>query len=126
MKLLVVDDEPEILDELRGFLARHGHTVMCVDGAVAAIRSLGRHGPFDVLLTDIRMPDGSGLEVLRACRDLHPQTARYAMSGHAGPEEIALVNKGGAQYFPKPVALRSLMEALASLSQAPRRQARRR
>ena len=127
MKVLVVDDEPEILDELRGFLARHGHTVMCVDGAVAAIHSLGKDGPFDVLLTDIRMPDGRGLEVLRACRDLQPQAARYVMSGHAGPDEIAQARNGGAlDYFPKPVALRSLMEVLASMAQAPRRQARRR
>ncbi len=117
MNILVVDDEREILDELRGFLSRRGHTVMCVDGAMAAIRTLGQDGPFDVLLTDIRMPDGSGLEVVRACLDTQPQTASYVMSGHAGPDEIAQArNDGALDYFPKPVALRSLMEVLAGMA----------
>ena len=119
MKVLVVDDERQILDELRSFLSRRGHSVMCVDGVVAAIHTLGKDGPFDVLLTDIRMPDGSGLEVLRACLDLQPGAVRYVMSGHAGPEEIAQARIGGAlDYFPKPVALRSLMQVLADMAQA--------
>ena len=117
MNILVVDDEREILDELRGFLSRRGHTVMCVDGAMAAIKTLGQDGPFDVLLTDIRMPDGSGLDVLRACIDTQPQAASYVMSGHAGPDEIAQArNDGALDYFPKPVALRSLMQVLAAMS----------
>jgi two-component system response regulator PilR (NtrC family) len=117
MNILVVDDEREILDELRSFLSRRGHTVMCVDGAMAAIRTLGEEGPFDVLLTDIRMPDGSGLDVVRACLDMQPQAASYVMSGHAGPDEIAQARDDGAlDYFPKPVALRSLMEVLAAMS----------
>jgi DNA-binding NtrC family response regulator len=117
MKILLVDDEPEILDELRDVLSRRGHTVMCVDGAMAAIHTLGRNGPFDVLLTDIRMPDGSGIDVVRACLDLQPKAARFVMSGHAGDEEIARARDEGAlDYFPKPVALRALMQVLAGIS----------
>ncbi|HKU94819.1 MAG TPA: response regulator [Vineibacter sp.] len=117
MKILLVDDEPEILDELRGILSRRGHTVMCVDGAMAAIHTLGHNGPFDVLLTDIRMPDGSGIDVVRACLNMDPKPASFVMSGHAGDEEIALAREEGAlDYFPKPVALRALMEVLAGLT----------
>jgi two-component system response regulator PilR (NtrC family) len=117
MNILVVDDEHEILDELRGFLSRRGHTVMCVDGAVAAIRTLDENGPFDVLLTDIRMPDGSGLDVVRASLDLDRPPASFVMSGHAGADEIAQARDEGAlDYFPKPVALRTLMQALAGMS----------
>jgi len=117
MKILLVDDEPEILDELRGILSRRGHTVMCVDGAMAAIHTLGQNGPFDVLLTDIRMPDGSGIDVVRACLNLDPKPASFVMSGHAGEEEIARARQEGAlDYFPKPVALRALMEVLADLT----------
>jgi two-component system response regulator PilR (NtrC family) len=117
MNILVVDDEREILDELRAFLSRRGHTVMCVDGAMAAIRTLGEEGPFDVLLTDIRMPDGSGLDVVRACLGTQPQAAKFVMSGHAGPDEIEQARSDGAlDYFPKPVALRSLMQVLASMA----------
>jgi two-component system response regulator PilR (NtrC family) len=117
MNILLVDDEPEILDELRGVLSRRGHTVMCVDGAVAAIRTLDQNGPFDVLLTDIRMPDGSGIDVLRACLDMDEKPASYVMSGHAGPDEIAQARDQGAlDYFPKPVALRALMQVLAGIT----------
>ncbi|TWT02878.1 response regulator [Reyranella sp. CPCC 100927] len=117
MKILLVDDEPEILDELRGILSRRGHTVMCVDGAMAAIHTLGQNGPFDVLLTDIRMPDGSGIDVVRACLDLDHKPATFVMSGHASEEEIARAREEGAlDYFPKPIALRALMEVLADLT----------
>lgn len=117
MNILVVDDEREILDELSSLLSRRGHTVVCVDGAITAIRTLDRDGPFDVLITDIRMPDGSGLDVVRACLDLDPDTASYVMSAHAGPDEIKQARDDGAlDYFPKPVAFRALMEVLASLS----------
>jgi DNA-binding NtrC family response regulator len=113
----VVDDEREILDELSGLLSRRGHTVVCVDGAMTAIRTLDEDGPFDVLLTDIRMPDGSGLDVVRAALAIEPGIASYVMSGHAGPEEISQARDDGAlDYFPKPVAFRALMEVLASLS----------
>lgn len=117
MNILLVDDEHDILDELRGVLSRRGHTVMCVDGAMAAIRTLGENGPFDVLLTDIRMPDGSGIDVVRASLDLPHRPASYVMSAHAGPDEIAQARDEGAlDYFPKPVALRALMEVLAGIS----------
>lgn len=117
MNILVVDDEHDILDELRAVLSRRGHTVMCVDGAMAAIRSLGENGPFDVLLTDIRMPDGSGIDVVRACFELEHKPVAFVMSGHAGADEIAQARDEGAlDYFPKPVALRALMEVLAKIT----------
>ena len=90
---------------------------MCVDGAMAAIHTLGQNGPFDVLLTDIRMPDGSGIDVVRACLDLDHKPATFVMSGHASEEEIARAREEGAlDYFPKPIALRALMEVLADLT----------
>ena len=117
MNILLVDDEREILVELRDALSRRGHTVMCVDGAMAAIQTLDQDGPFDVLLTDIRMPDGSGLDVVRACLGKHPKSASFVMSGYAGADEIAQARDEGAlDYFPKPVALRTLMQVLAGMA----------
>ncbi len=117
MRILLVDDETDIVEELGRFLRRRGHEVVGVGGVDAAMRALHGDGPFDVVLTDLRMPDGTGLDVVRACRD-HPQPGPSAlvMSGHAGRADIAQAREDGAvQFFPKPVSLPELMKTLAGI-----------
>jgi DNA-binding NtrC family response regulator len=63
MHVLIVDDEPALREVLTGA----GHTVEQVAG-VGAARALLAHGEFDVVLSDMRMPDGDGLELLRETR----------------------------------------------------------
>lgn len=117
MRILLVDDEEDIVEELGRFLRRRGHEVVGAGGVDAAMRALDNDRPFDVVLTDLRMPDGSGLDVLRACRDCpQPRPAALVMSGHAGRAEIAQAREDGAlHFFPKPVSLPELMKTLASL-----------
>ena len=118
MKILLVDDEEDIVEELSGFLHRRGHGVVAADGASAAIRALDRDGPFDVVLTDMRMPEGSGFDVVHACRDQpEPRPAMLVMSGHAAPDEISRIHAEGAlHFFPKPLALRELATVLAGIA----------
>jgi two-component system response regulator PilR (NtrC family) len=117
MRILLVDDEVAIVEELGRFLSRRSHEVVGADRVAAALGALGSDGPFDVVLTDLRMPDGSGLDVVRACRD-HPQPRPLAlvMSGHAGRAEVAQARKDGAlEFFPKPVSLPELLKTLAAI-----------
>jgi two-component system response regulator PilR (NtrC family) len=118
MKILLVDDDVEIIDELGIFLRRRGHDVVCVAGVVEALRALEGATRFDVVLTDLRRPDGSGIDVLRACRALPaPQPKAILMSGHAGPEESRNARDEGAQYvFAKPVPVNALLQALAGFA----------
>ena len=120
MRILLVDDEEEIVEELGRFLRRRGHEVVGAGRVAAATRTLGSDGPFDVVLTDLRMPDGSGLDVVRACRDhAPPRPLALVMSGHAGRGEVAQARLDGAlQFFPKPVSLPELMKALAAIQAA--------
>lgn len=122
MRILVVDDETDIVAEMGRFLRRRGHDVMGAHDVGAALRALAGDGPFDVVLTDLRMPDGSGLEVVRACAaGAAPRPTSLVMSGHAGSADVAeLRAAGAADFFSKPVSLPSLLAVLASVAAARR------
>jgi len=72
--VLVVDDEPEIRDTLRDILASARHRVVCVASGREALESIASHH-FDVILTDIRMPDGDGRRLFEEIRRRWPRQA---------------------------------------------------
>src|SRR5207247_4728872 len=73
--ILVADDEESIRWVLERACAQHGHSVVAVASGTAALDQLRRR-PFDVALVDIRMPDLSGLDVLKQAREAHIDTLR--------------------------------------------------
>src|ERR1022692_3592238 len=73
-KVLVVDDEPGMRRILTVNLRRDSHVVVEASGATEAVALMGRED-FDVVVTDHKMPDGSGLDVLRAVQDDDPTTS---------------------------------------------------
>jgi DNA-binding NtrC family response regulator len=116
MKILVVDDETDLVDELCGFLRRRGHDAVGADGVPSACTALGHEGRFDVVLTDMRMPTGSGVDVVRACKSLSaPRPAVFVMTGQASQDDIdAALGEGALNVFHKPLSLRRLSEALVT------------
>lgn len=78
-RLLLVDDEPEILELLR--LAFHDFEVDTALNASSAVELLGSK-PFDVILTDIKMPGRSGLTLIDYALALRPGIAVIVMTGH--------------------------------------------
>ena len=117
MKALVVDDEQEIVDEVCAFLNRRGHQAVGAGGVDEACRSLDANGPFDVVLTDMRMSPGTGLDVIRACNQLHePRPAMFLLTGQASAEQIGEATKEGvASVLSKPVAFRTLLDIMTKL-----------
>jgi DNA-binding response OmpR family regulator len=82
--LLVVDDEPEILSEVVAYLRRRGETVIAASSFTGAMQILADETmPIDILITDGRMPDGSGIDLLQAAlgRSRRPQSL-IMMTGH--------------------------------------------
>ncbi len=71
-KLLVVDDDPVTRNLIRAILAREGHDLTLCAGATEAIGILYVQ-KFDLVLTDIIMPDHDGFEVIKAARSLRPE-----------------------------------------------------
>lgn len=117
MKILIVDDESEIVDELRGFLERRGHKVTGAEGVEQACAALGGGETFDVVVTDMRMPPGSGVEVVSACSRLPAPPAVVLMTGQASQTDVDDAMSAGARSILwKPLSLRKVMEALTAAS----------
>ena len=80
--LLVVDDELGMRQFLTHLLQREGHTVRVAENGITAM-SLLQQEPADVMLSDIRMPDMAGIELLKAARELLPQLEVIMMTAFA-------------------------------------------
>lgn len=78
-RVLVVDDEPEIRQMIREALSRAGYDVTEAADGKAAIEALRKH-PFDVVISDILMPEKDGLEVIMYLQRESPMTKCIAMS----------------------------------------------
>lgn len=116
MKILVVDDETDIVDELRSFLERRGHEVTGADGVDQARAALDNGGNFDVVMTDMRMPPGSGVDVVHACSRLATRPVVLLMTGQASEADVDDALRAGAQaVLWKPLSLRKVMDAVAAL-----------
>ena len=120
-RVLVVDDEPDILELLELALLRMGLQVERASSVREAIQLLDG-SPFDLCLTDMRLPDGDGVEVVRhiMARDMRVPVA--VITAHGNLESAIAVLKAGAfDYLAKPVALeqlRALVKAALTLPQA--------
>ncbi|MGD8923358.1 MAG: response regulator, partial [Syntrophobacterales bacterium] len=72
-RILVVDDENSMREFLEIMLNKEGYQVATAAGGGEAIDILEK-SPFDLVITDIRMKEIDGLEVLKRCKELHPST----------------------------------------------------
>jgi DNA-binding NtrC family response regulator len=101
-KVLVVDDEPGMRRILTVNLRRDSHVVVEATGANEAVALLGRED-FDVVVTDHKMPDGSGLDVLRAVQDDDPTTSVIFLTA-VGTLELAVesMRQGAFDFITKP------------------------
>src|SRR5262249_20381326 len=104
-RVLVVDDEKSMRDLLTITLEKAGHDVTAADGGEAAIEAI-RKESFDGVITDLRMPRVDGMQVLRAARDLSPETAVIVVTAVASTETAVQAMKLGAyDYITKPFKL---------------------
>jgi EAL domain-containing protein (putative c-di-GMP-specific phosphodiesterase class I)/CheY-like chemotaxis protein len=114
-KILLVDDEPHILDGLRRQLGRRFDVTTATSGDEALLLVEGR-GPFAAVISDLRMPAMDGLEYLAEMRARAPQTVRMVLSGsHDFDTAVAAVNEGAIfRFLTKPTPPDVLIEAIES------------
>ena len=104
-RILVVDDDAAVGWALQQALGQAGYTVTLAADAQAAQRQLKRQAA-DLVITDIRMPGMSGLELLGLLRAEHPDMPVVVSTAHGTMETaIEAVNKGAFDYLPKPLDL---------------------
>jgi len=107
-RILVVDDEPKLGQLLAESLELDGHEAVRVQGGREAVARLVP-GRFDVVLTDLRMPEVDGLAVLRAARALPQAPEVILMTAYASAESaVAAMKAGAADYVIKPFAMDEL------------------
>jgi two-component system response regulator PilR (NtrC family) len=121
-RVLVVDDEPDILELLELALLRMGLQVERATNVHEALQQLDSK-PFSLCLTDMRLPDGDGLEVVRHIAAHHADVPVAVITAHGNMENAVSVLKSGAfDYLSKPVSLeqlRTLVKAALKLPQSP-------
>jgi two-component system, sensor histidine kinase and response regulator len=112
--LLLVDDDPALLDALSGTLeARFGHFTLdtCESGAQAL--ELAKQRPYDTIIVDVNMPHMNGLELLAEVKQLQPQTPVLMITAHANGTLMARAFDGGAaDFIPKPFDREDLVQAV--------------
>jgi two-component system nitrogen regulation response regulator NtrX len=107
--VLVVDDEPSIIQSLHGILADEGFEVMSADGGLKALDIIKETIP-DIVLLDIWMPDIDGIETLKRIRELYPSLQVIMISGHGTIDTAVRATKLGAyDFIEKPLSLEKVL-----------------
>lgn len=111
--VLFVDDEPRVLAGLRRMLwtQRRVWSMEFVDSSHEALRLLDAQ-VFDAVVSDFRMPDMNGGQLLQAVRERHPDTARLVLSGHTDEDDLLKVVIVAHQFLNKPCAPEDLIAAI--------------
>jgi CheY-like chemotaxis protein len=112
VRLLVVDDDKVFREELGELLRDDGHSVAVESSVAKALEALGA-SEFDVVLTDLKMPRTSGMELLREVRSRWPRTLVVMITGFATIETALEAMKSGAfDYVRKPFRIEQVRETL--------------
>ena len=112
-RLLVVDDEAELMAALRDMLTQQGYEVVGVSSGEEGLGAL-REQPFDLVLTDLMMPGMGGIAVLREAQTIDPYVVGIVMTGQGTVESAVEAMKAGAfDYLLKPFKLREVLRVLS-------------
>lgn len=114
--MLVVDDSPELLDLVRRALERDGHRVRTAATVAGAHAELRVATP-DVLVLDVELPDGSGVELCRALRGADVRAPILILTAHGEvPQRVAGLDAGADDFLAKPFAVAELRARVRALA----------
>jgi DNA-binding NtrC family response regulator len=117
MTILVVDDEPAQRELLGGFLAKRGWSVERASGGAEALGIL-RQTPVDLVLADYRMPDLSGMDLLKASQQLNPEVPVVLITAYGSIGSAVEAMKAGAyDYLTKPIELEELVHLIHRIAE---------
>jgi two-component system response regulator PilR (NtrC family) len=104
LKILIVEDEPGLREMLGILFRREGYEIVSAPGVKAALEAISQSPqPFPVVLTDLAMPDGSGLDVLAAAKSRSPASEVILITAHSSLENaIAAMRLGAYDFIAKP------------------------
>lgn len=118
-RVLVIDDESDIRELIDLTLSRMGLAATCA-GSLAEARAALAAERFQLCLTDMRLPDGEGLDIVRYINEHHPQTPVAVITAFGSAENAVAALKAGAfDYLAKPVGLDQLRALVKSALRLP-------
>ena len=113
--IVVAEDQDDSRSAVTLLLTKNGYTVYAAATVAEAIDLARQHG-CDLLISDIKLPDGSGLELMRQVKALHRHSKGIAVTGFTTPEEMqACVDAGFERFLPKPVSFAALLTEMGRL-----------
>ena len=111
-KILVVDDEPNVLLTMSAILRQEGYDVDEANGGESALEALAR-SRYDLVLTDLNMPRVDGMAVLEAVQKQAPATVTLVITGYASvPTALRALQLGAYEYLLKPTEIEDLKQAV--------------
>jgi DNA-binding NtrC family response regulator len=116
-RILVVEDESTLCTNIARYLSRAGYAVTAVETGRAALAELGRM-TFDLVITDLRLPDIDGLAVLDHVRTTSPESFVLIMTAYASVESaVEALRRGAHDYVLKPLSLAALRTKVEHVAQ---------
>ena len=107
-RILVVDDEPSMREMLAIMLFKEGYEVLVAESRAAAAKVFAQ-ATVDMVITDVRLPDGDGIEILRHVKAASPQTVVIVMTAFGSTESaVAALKLGAHDYVIKPFDVEEL------------------
>ena len=107
-KILVIDDEPSMRELLGIMLRKEGFEVLLADSRASAATMLAR-GPVSMVITDVKLPDGDGIEILRHVKAAAPETVVIVMTAFGSTQTaVAALKLGAHDYLIKPFDIEEL------------------
>jgi DNA-binding NtrC family response regulator len=109
-KLLIVDDEPMLRESIAYEFRKRGYEVLEASSGDQAF-DLFQNNSVDGIISDIRMANGTGVELLEKVRQVHPiLPVFFLISGYSDVHEISAIKKGALILMEKPIDRKSMIE----------------
>ncbi|MGE0421144.1 MAG: response regulator [Reyranellaceae bacterium] len=121
-RILLVDDDPHIRESVAETLSRYRHDVTTAAALAEARSILAGSEPFELIITDIRLPDGTGLQLAQeVVASLSPRPRLILITGFLDdPQITSLLVNGHAEVLLKPFPLRALLQHVDGIAQPSR------
>jgi two-component system response regulator PilR (NtrC family) len=118
--ILVVDDEADLVETYERLLRRHGHRVVSAGSCQAGLDVVGSR-PLRLVITDLRLPDGNGLDIVRAARALPtPPPVLVASVLASRASYRSALDAGATAFLGKPFGAEEFIRVVADLLSVPR------
>jgi len=114
MKLLIVDDDLPFRERLTRSMEKKGFEVTACQGFKESL-DIFNNNKFDYAVVDMRLEDGSGLELVKEIQKISPETKSLLLTGYGNiATAVAAIKSGAIDYLPKPAEIDQIFDALTN------------